>query len=353
VGTKIPNVVALIREGKQTEAAKMLFENNPLTAITGAVCPNHLYCRGGCILGKKGNAVDFSVIEREVSKRYLNKLASKKNLSVKPAEHCKNFVIVGAGAAGLSIAYFLKKEGHDVTVYEREEKSGGMLRYGIPDFRLDKKLIDKVTLILEKMGVEFHCNETINITNPSADNADAVILAIGASVPKKLGIEGEDNTNVRSGIEYLKSPTAAKNVIVIGGGNVAIDCALMAAHMEATSVNLCYRRDIIAMKAYGEELELARKKGIVFNFHMVPKKFTSEGVVFEREGEVVFMPADLVVVAVGQNATDNGMLVAEDYKTNIEKVYAVGDAVTGTISIIKAVAGAKELASKLMEQSIS
>ena len=170
---------------------------------------------------------------------------------------------------------------------------------------------------------------------------------------RKLDIDG--NEVATYALDYLKNPKPAKNVVVIGAGNVAIDCALTAAELGAKTVNLCYRRDEAAMKAYPEELAHARSKGVVFNYFMVPKQITKEGVLFEN-GK--FMPADKVVVAIGQGAVDldictkigctqNGLIQAEGFKTNVENVYALGDAVTGTSTIIQVVAQAKELAGLL------
>jgi len=337
--TDVRRVIELVRAGKMHEAGEILFDNNPLSAITGVACPNHLFCKGGCVKG-----LDFGKIEREVSRKYLD------NATVKQVDlNGKKVLVVGSGPAGLTLSYYLAKAGHQVEVWEKEGKLGGMLRYGIPDFRLDKSLIDKVVGVLEKFGVEFKTKTSVDLKNmPSG--FDITVLAIGAGVSRRLDIEGAELAVYA--LDYLKSPTVAKNVVVIGAGNVAIDCVLTAAELGVKSVNLCYRKDEAAMKAYPEELSSARSKGVVFNFFYVPKKITKDGVLFEN-GE--FKPADKVVVAIGQGAVDldictklgctpNGLIQADGFKTNVKDVYALGDAVTGTSTIIQVVAQAKELA---------
>lgn len=350
-GTDVAKAIWLVRGGKPDEAGEMLFDNNPLSAITGAVCPNHLFCKGGCVLGRRGNAVDFGQIEREVSKRYLD-IAKPVQL----AGNGKKVLVVGSGPAGLALAYYIKKGGFDVEVWERENKFGGMLRYGIPDFRLDKRLIDKVVSVLRRMGVQLNTGIKVDLKKlPSG--FDIIVLAIGAGVSRRLEIEGSEHAIYA--LDYLKNPTTSKKFVVIGAGNVAIDCALTAAELGAESVNLCYRKDEAAMKAYPEELAYARDKGVVFNYFMVPKKIIAEGVLFENG---TFMPADKIVVAIGQGAvnlddcpkvgcTPNGLIQTDGFKTNVEDVYALGDAVTGTSTIIQVVAQAKELAKIILAEA--
>ena len=331
-------MIELIRSGKTDEAGALLFDNNPLTAITGAVCPNHLFCKGTCVLGRKGNPVDFSKIEREVSKKYLETEELPRF-----TENNKRVLIVGSGPAGIALAYYLRKQGFSVEVWEKEKQLGGMLRYGIPDFRLDKSLIDKVVSRLEKFGVRFRADSPVDLKN-LPDGFDITVLAIGAGVSKKLDIEGSELAV--PALEYLQNgKEASGNVIVIGAGNVAIDCALTAAAYGAASVSICYRKDEAAMKAYPDELKLARNKGIVFNYFMVPKIITKKGVTFDKQGQEVFMPADKVIVAIGQTATEDGLIKPEELGTN---VYAIGDAVTGTSTIIEVVAAAKQLAEKII-----
>ena len=351
--TQIPKVISLARDGKTMEAGALLFDNNPLTAITGAVCPNHLYCHGACVLSKVNKAVNFGKIECEISRQYIEnpklKIPTAKN------KNAKKFLIIGSGPSGLALSYYLRKDGHNVTVYEREQHFGGMLRYGIPDFRLDKTLIDKIVTALESIGIKFKNNTTADLNNLEQykSDFDAIVLAIGAGISKTLDIPG--SSLATPALEYLKSPKQAQSVIVIGAGNVAIDCTLTAAHNHAKSVNLCYRRDEAAMKAYPDELALARSQGVRFNYFMVPKKITQTKtqkfrVEFERHDKKVTKTADLVVLAIGQIATPDGLVKATDFQTESPNIYALGDAVTGPGTIIKAVASAKQLFSQIIKQ---
>lgn len=362
-GTQIRDAIKLIRDGKHDEAGALLFENNPLSAITGAVCPNHLYCKSSCVLGRKNNAVDFGKIERVISAKYLDTLLNKPSITSAPSPSSKNVLIAGSGPAGLSLAFYLRRKGYNVTVFEREQEFGGMLRYGIPNFRLDKTLIDKLTAVLTKRGINLVNNKKVDLSNIEAYQADfdIIVLAIGACVPKNLGLEGEDLPHVWTAVSFLRfsqNPPmlgSFNSAVVIGGGNVAIDCALAASHANPdAAVKMCYRRAPEDLKCYPEELQLAKERGVELEFHMVPKCIKNDKVVFERDGKEISVPADLVVTAIGQQAlggeqktaveTERGLIKTDEFKTNLENVYAIGDAVTGTQTIIKAVAAAKRLA---------
>jgi len=393
--TQIPEIISLVKNNDFKRAGALLFNNNPLSAITGEVCPNHLYCRAGCVLGVKGSAVDFSHIEQKISREFLN-LTHKEifkllnNIESPQTVTKKNIAIVGSGPAGLSGAYFLIKQGHSVTIYEQNDDFGGMLRYGIPNFRLDKIYINKIINVLKALGVEFKRNIKVDINDieslKNQNDYDVIILAIGANIGRTLDIYGNEHTI--TAVDYLKNPQQyhqrleskkeIKNVIVIGAGNVAIDCATTASTLMKQSkyfnedkhgfsitqpiINLCYRKDETAMKAYPHELELARKLNVAFHYFMIPKEVReingSLEVDFDCEGRVVTMNADLVITAIGQYAIENtknsleitdwGSIQVINSKTNIDGVYAIGDAVTGTSTIIKAVASAKELVKSLL-----
>jgi glutamate synthase (NADPH/NADH) small chain len=355
-GTDIRRVIELVRAGKPFEAGMILFDNNPLTAITGSVCPNHLFCKGACVLSKKGVAPDFGVIEREVSRGYLD--SAERPFTSVQGDNGKKVLIVGSGPAGIALAYYMRKAGYHVEVWEKEPKFGGMLRYGIPNFRLDKGLIDKTINVIAKMGVVFRADVKVDL-NDLPSGFDMVVLCIGAGVSRKLNIEGEEYAV--GALEYLKNPTTGDSVVVIGAGNVAIDCALTAIETGARSVNLCYRKDETAMKAYPEELAHARGKGVVFNYFHVPTEIDEARVWFDVGAQEEYpYPADKVIVAIGQGAVDldagldlevtsQGLImVDEGFKTNIPNVYAIGDAVTGTRTIIQAVAAANVTVGFLM-----
>lgn len=322
--TDVTNVIALARLGKIHEAGQILFNNNPLSAITGLVCPNHLFCKGGCVLGIKGEPLDFGQIERAISLEYLD---SPVVLDIERFPD-KKALIVGSGPAGIAMAHYLSRYYH-VTVYERESKFGGMLRYGIPDHRLDKTIIDKIVDIVRHNGVNFVANKDVDLFNLPA-SFDIIVLAIGAGLSKPLNIPGEEFA--MGSLEYLKNPTTHEKVIVIGAGNVSIDVATTAKKLGG-DVTLCYRRERDKMRAYPQEIKHAEDMGVKFRFNMVPKEINQDTILFDNG---VVMSFDKLIIAIGQES--------QKYPEN---VYAVGDMVTGTKTIVQAVASAKKLAKQI------
>ena len=341
-GTPVSEVIKLVRTSKIAAAQQALFENNPLSPITCEICPSFRFCQKSCVLSKtpKGG-VDFSEIEKNVwSGRWRVKT------QVLP-RNGKKVLVIGSGPAGLSSAFYLSKRGFSVEVHEERGRFGGMLRYGIPDFRLDKTKINKIIRILRNMGVIIKSRSAVDLNNLQQIKTDGgfhgIIVATGAWASKKLKIEGEDLPNVKTAIQFLTTHHSAfhtPQIIVIGGGNVAVDCALVAAKKGAC-VKLCYRRGEADMKAYPHEINLAKNGGVVFEFNIAPKRITKDGVFFERGGEETFEKADLVVVAVGQSS--------DLKKSEIEGIYYIGDCITGTATVVEAVAAAKDISLRFTE----
>lgn len=270
VHTDIPAAMRLYREGKIEEAGKMLFENNPLTAITCQVCDWNRLCYGHCILNVKKNPVHWYWIEQEISIPYL------KTVSFSPAEsNGKKVSIIGAGPAGIVAAILLRQKGFEVTMYDEHERVGGVLRYGIPEFRLDKSYLDEYERILKEAGVKFKGRVKIgkNITLKGIRMiSDAVFIATGAEVPRKMSIPGEDNPHVISALEYLDNPNAyllGNRVFVIGGGNVAMDASRTAVK-DGHDTTLYYRKNFENMPANTIEVEEAMKDGVTFRVMQTP-----------------------------------------------------------------------------------
>ena len=333
------------------EAGRILFENNPLSAITGCVCPK--FCKKACILNHKNNPVDFSIIEREISKTYLSMRETEPRIratnSRVGATSCRplNLAVVGSGPAGIAFAYYAARDGHRVTMYERGASIGGTMRYGIPNFRLDKTLIDRIETILLSMGVEIVKNKSVDLHSVGAvlPPADHIIVAIGAWKSRRLGFAREE-----CALNFLKEMNSSyvgatnnrtlndRTFVIIGGGNVAIDCAMVARHYGATAL-LCYRKGEAEMKAGKHEIQLAKKMGVKFRFNMTPTGTTKKSAIFMCDGKKTYIKCDRIISAIGQAAEINIEAT--------ENIHPIGDMVTGTRTIIEAVASAKVLYSKL------
>ena len=376
VNTDVPSVIRLFQEGKIREAGEVLFNNNPLTAICSVVCPHENNCCGHCVLGKKGIPVDFYKIEEYISGFYIetfNKPCPEKN-------HIR-VAVIGAGPAGISMSIILAQKGYSVTLMEAQDKIGGVLRYGIPEFRLPKSRLDYYSDILYKLGVKFKPNtyigSNLTIDDMFIDGYSAVFVAVGTAKPNRLGLLGETLGHVHYAVDYLKSPEAyrlGKNVIVIGAGNVAMDAARMAVRYigDGTVTVLNHRRecDMMATKA---ETEMAIIDGVKFRHLMSTLRIDDEGVlcakvepVTDDNGKIKYeelindrekIPADSVIIAIGQGpvrtlaegarlaTTLRGFLnVDENGRTNIPGVFAAGDVVSGPRTVVEAVAFTKKVA---------
>ncbi len=402
----IPRFINHIAHEEYQNAADVIKEASLLPAICGRVCPQETQCQSNCAVGKALKDVDKSVaigrLERFVAdwERATGKIAIPE---IKP-DTGKKVAVVGSGPAGLVVAADCRREGHQVTIFEAFHKLGGVLRYGIPEFRLPNDIIDKEIEVLKAMGVEFQTNFVVGRTRKLTDLMDkdgyhAVFVGTGAGLPMFMGIEGESLVGVFSANEYLtranlmrafekgKADTPiypSKRVAVLGGGNVAMDSARMAKRLGAEKVYVVYRRTEVEMPARKEEVAHAKEEGIEFLFLQNAKKIigNEKGKVKEMEcvryelGEPdasgrrrpVLIPnsefileVDTVIVAIGNSSNPligqttpeikvnkwGNIIVDETQKTSVDKIFAGGDIVLGAATVILAMGEGRRAAAAI------
>ena len=370
VNTPIAEMIRLFLAGDIKEAGEKVFNNNPLSIICSLVCPHEKHCEGHCVLNKKHTPVNVGGIENYISTYYMNYKEFER-----PEQNGRNIAIIGSGPAGISLAMIMAMKGYNVTMFEAQEKIGGVLRFGIPDFRLDKTILDTIEEKLLKIGVKIKKNsmigKNITIDDLFRDEFDAVFIGTGVWRPKKLGIKGESLGNVHFAIDYLKTPKSynlGKKVVVVGAGNVAMDVARTAIRSGAHEVQVMYRKDEEQMPAERIEKEHAKIDGVKFNLFKSPLEFTEEGIKYEttnpeEEKTQGFEKADSVLIAISQTARDlivknnaglnlgdNGLLESdEDGRTTRKGVFASGDVVTGARTVVEAVNFSKKVAVAIEE----
>jgi glutamate synthase (NADPH/NADH) small chain len=358
-------MIRLFLDGDIQKAGQTLFENNPLSVVCSLVCPHEKHCEGHCILNKKRAPVSIGSIENYISTHYMNHTTFKK-----PALNGRNIAIIGSGPAGLGVVFLMAQKGFNVTIYDQHDKMGGVLRYGIPEFRLKKTVLDKLVLHLKDLGVTIRPNTTVgkNITieDMFRDGFDALFIATGVWSPKKLGIKGESLGHVHFAIDYLKNPSVydlGEKVIVLGAGNVAMDVARTAVRSGAKEVRIVYRRGLEDMPASKHEIQCAKLDGVKFDFYKTPVEITRDGVRFTCKEEDVFESASSVLIAISQNPMDvivnnnkgikvnnKGLLLTDDCgRTTQRGVFASGDVVTGARTVVEAVAFSKRVAQAMQE----
>lgn len=380
ISTPIPEIISLYKEGNLDEAGKMLFENNPLSVVCALVCPHEDQCKGNCIRGIKGEPIRFHDMEYEISQRYLD------NLKVENVDKNKDRIaVVGGGPAGITVAFILAQKGYKVTIFDAHEKIGGVLRYGIPEYRLSNSIIDTMEEKLVELGVRIRPNTligpVISIDRLKEDGYKAIFIGTGVWNPKTLNIKGETLGNVHYAIDYLKSPSTyrlGRKVVVIGAGNVAMDAARVAKRNGA-DVTVVYRKGFDDMPATKQEIKEAKEDEVKFDLFKAPLEITEQGikvactenVVGEDgrvstkilEGKEEFIECDSVIIAVSQSPKSNivsntteldtnkwGLLVTDDKgHTTKEGVFASGDVVTGAKTVVHAVAQAKVVAETIEE----
>ena len=376
IKTNIPEFISKVKEEKFDEAYDILQENNIFSHICGTICPQEEQCEGKCVRGIKQEPTKIGRLEKFVNEwalennyEYVYKTNTQKNN--------KTVAVIGSGPAGIECAYELKKNGYDVTIYEKDKEFGGILRYGIPDFRLSKNIIQNIISNLKKMGVEFISETKFgrDITIDSLKKEyDAVFLGIGAECPSTYNIG--DFKNIYDSDTFLRRYNDKEyieglgDVVVIGGGNVAMDSARTAKRMGANSVSILYRRDKEHMPARNDELEEAEKEGIkpVYltrvikgsgdNSTLKELECIKTEIIDHKAIDIVNSEfkykADSVVFAIGlkpnkeliesQNIEVNqyGLINVDEFgRTNIDKVYAGGDAMESKSTVCRAIASAR------------
>ena len=402
VNVQIPKFIQLIAEHKFADACAAIKETSALPAVCGRVCPQETQCEAKCVRGIKGEPVAIGRLERFAADWDMK---NGKNEVVKPESNGHKVAVIGAGPAGLTCAGALAKKGYEVTIFEAFHKAGGVLVYGIPEFRLPKAIVQKEVEGLEKMGVKVMTDmvigKVLSIDELMDDMGfEAVFIGSGAGLPMFMGIEGEDLVGVSSANEFLTrinlmkayrddydTPIRkGKNVAVVGGGNVAMDAARSAMRLGAEHVYIIYRRSEAELPARREEVHHAKEEGIEFVLLTNPVKIhgdenanvkSIECIKMELgepdasgrrrpipvEGSNFEIPVDTVIMSLGTSpnplirtttegleANKKGCLVADEHMaTTREGVYAGGDAVTGAATVILAMGAGKTAAASIDE----
>ncbi|MCI9500791.1 MAG: NAD(P)-dependent oxidoreductase [Hungatella sp.] len=374
ISTPIPQIIRMLKDNKLDEAGRTLFENNPLTTVCSLVCNHENQCEGHCVLGKKGAPVHFSTIENYISSTYAHKMTE----GPKPSNGTR-VAIIGSGPAGLTIAIILARYGYDVTIFEGKDKIGGVLRYGIPEFRLPKSVLDDFKYRhLDLKGIKFrpntHIGGAIGIDDLFRDGYKAIFVGTGVWKPNALHIKGETLGHVHFGINYLNNPDSynlGQRVIVIGAGNAAMDVARTAIRKGVRELTCFSITKKVA--ASHHEFSYAQLEGVQFEYNKAPVEITDDGVIFkdveeQEDGSFTdvldsqkLYKADSVIISISQGpqnrivtttqgleADKKGLLVADETgHTSRPGIFASGDVVNGARTVVEAVAHSKIVAESM------
>ncbi len=404
VEVDIPDFILAVRDGNMPEAVRILKSKNSLPGICGRVCPQESQCEATCTIAKKGAPIAIGRLERYVADWELRQGQMQKPELAKPTG--KKVAVVGSGPAGLTAAADLAKLGHEVTIFEALHTAGGVLMYGIPEFRLPKHVVQTEVDFVRSLGVDVRLDsvvgKTATVDEIMEDGYDAVFLGTGAGLPMFLNIPGENLNGIYSANEFLTRTNLMKaylfpeydtpvkvgrRVAVVGGGNVAMDSARCALRLGAEEVYIVYRRSEVELPARREEVENAQEEGIIFKLLTNPKRFigNDQGWVvgaecyemelgepddsgrrrpIVKEGSEFVIDVDIVVIALGTTpnplvptttkgleVTRRGTVVADEEtgKTVKDAVWAGGDVVTGAATVISAMGAGKRAAASIDE----
>ena len=390
LGNNIPAFIQKVKEDNLEEAYKILCETTAIPAICGRICPHQKQCQGKCIRGIKSEPVSIGEIEAYVGDWALNNTNSLLNCCKDIQEKNKKVAVIGGGPSGLTAAVFLRKNGYKVTIYEKQKDLGGILKRGIPEFRLSNEIVEKTIEQILALGIDVQCEKELGKNLYLVDlkkEYDAIYLAIGANVPRKMMIEGEELEGVYGGNSLLENQNhpdyTNKKVAIIGGGNVAMDCARTIKRMGAEQVVVIYRRSEAEMPAESKEISDAKKEGVEFLFlnnivkilgtNKVEKIECIKTELVQKEGETRKSPVniensnyilnmDYVVMAVGgevdkdliekcniSTTTKKYVQVNENNQTSDEKVFAGGDVVGQNSTVAWDASDGKNVASKIIK----
>lgn len=385
----IPTFIEFAKEGKIKEAYEVLSNTTVLGSICGRICPHEKQCQGSCVRGIKGEPVQIGEIEAYVFDQAILNGYDKEILKTNELKG-KKIAVIGSGPAGLTCSAFLARAGADVTIYEKYQKLGGILRNGIPEFRLKKEVLDKTIESILSLGIEVKVGQELgkNIKIEELKKSyDVIFIGIGANVPSKMHIEGEELEGVYGGnllLENNNHPNyIGKKVAVIGGGNVAMDCARTIKRMGAEEVTIIYRRAEQQMPAERKEIEDAKKEGIQFLFQnnivkilgekkvqkiecikteLVKKEGETREVPINIEGSNYVIDMDYVVMALGSKVeeevvkdlglelTDRGYIkVNERYQSSDSNIYVGGDLIGQKATIAWASKSGRDAAKCIIE----
>lgn len=375
IHTPISVMIQMLLQGEMPEAAEMVFANNPLSVICSLVCDHEKQCEGHCVKGIKGEPVHISSIENYISDTCFDRM----KLEQLP-KNGKRIAVVGAGPAGITIAILMACRGYKVTIFEVKEKIGGIMRYGIPEFRLPKSILDRYYVKMKELGILFRPNFALGgstgVEDLLRDGYHAVFIGTGTWRPYQLHIPGETFGNVHYGINYLNNPDVydlGERVLVIGAGNAAMDVARTAIRKGSRHVTVYSITEIPA--ASPKEVEYAKLDGVEFEYLQTAIEIRDEGAIicdveWTEDGKLVkkeetarLVPADSIIISISQGpqdrivnrdkelqVDDRGLLKTDaNGETTMPGIFASGDVVTGAKTVVEAVKYSKMIADAMDE----
>ena len=375
IHTSIPVMIQMLLQGEMPEAAEMVFANNPLSVICSLVCDHEKQCEGHCVKGIKGEPVHISSIENYISDTCFDRM----KLEQLP-KNGKRIAVVGAGPAGITIAILMACRGYKVTIFEVKEKIGGIMRYGIPEFRLPKSILDRYYVKMKELGILFRPNFALGgstgVEDLLRDGYHAVFIGTGTWRPYQLHIPGETFGNVHYGINYLNNPDVydlGDRVLVIGAGNAAMDVARTAIRKGSRHVTVYSITEVPA--ASPKEVEYAKLDGVEFEYLQTAIEIRDEGAIicdveWTEDGKLVkkeetarLVPADSIIISISQGpqdrivnrdkelqVDDRGLLKTDaNGETTMPGIFASGDVVTGAKTVVEAVKYSKMIADAMDE----